>query len=51
MASGRKFSLIDLAGLLSLLSELLDRDTDVVVREDLRPSFRETIDGEAVRLL
>lgn len=51
VAPGRKFSLIDLAGLRSLLSELLDRETDVVVREDLRPAFRERIEGETVRLL
>ncbi len=51
VAPGRKFSLIDLAGLRSLLCELLNRETDVLVREDLRPSFRAEIDRETVRVL
>ena len=51
VAPGRKFSLIDLAGLRSLLRELLDHEADVVVREDLRPGFRARIERETVRVL
>ena len=43
---GRKFSLIDLAGLRSLLCEMLHRETDVVIRDDLRRRFRARIDEE-----
>ena len=48
---GRRFSLIDLAGLRSLLCEILDRDTDIVIREDLRRRFRARIDEETVWVL
>ncbi len=48
---GRKFSLIDLAGLRSFLCEELDRETDVVICEDLRRRFRARIDGETVWVL
>lgn len=51
IASGRKFSIIDLAGLRAYLCDLFRRETDVVVREDLRPDFRAAIDRETVRLL
>lgn len=51
VAPGRKFTLIDLAGLRSYLCDLLQHETDVVVREDLRPAFRDEIDGETLRLL
>ena len=48
---GRRFSLIDLAGLRSFLCETLDRETDVVIREDLRRRFRARIDEETVWVL
>lgn len=51
VAPGRTFSLIDLAGLRSLLSELVGREADVVVREDVRPDFRARIERETVRVL
>ena len=51
IAAGRKFSLVDLAGLRAYLQDLLGRETDVVVREDLRPAFRKAVDREATRLL
>ncbi len=51
LAPGRKFSLIDLAGLRALLCELFQHDTDIVIRDDLRPSFREEIDRETLRVL
>jgi predicted nucleotidyltransferase len=38
-----KFSLLDLAGVQVELSELLARDTDVVIREDATPRFWQTI--------
>jgi len=44
----RRFSLIDLASLRVLLCDLFDRETDVVVREDLRPAFRDRILRESV---
>ena len=48
---GRKFSLIDLASLRVLLCDIFGREADVIVREDLRPRFREEIEREAVRVL
>ena len=48
---GLNFSLIGLAGLRSLLCELLGRETDVVIREDLRRRFRTRIDQETVWVL
>ena len=48
---GRRFSLIGLAGLRSFLCETLDRETDVVIREDLRRRFRARIDEETVWVL
>jgi predicted nucleotidyltransferase len=39
----QKFSLLDLAEVRVELSELLGRDTDVVIREDALPRFSETI--------
>ena len=51
VAPGRKFSLIDLAGLRAYLCDLFQHETDVVVREDLRPSFREEIERDTVRVL
>lgn len=46
-----KFSLIDLAGLRVFLCELFRHQTDVVIRDDLRPDFRKAVDRETVRLL
>ena len=51
VAPGRKFTLIDLAGLRSYLCDLFQHETDVVVRDDLRPNFRKKVDRETVRLL
>ncbi len=51
VAPGRKFSLIDLAGLRVFLCDLFQHETDVVIREDLRPDFREEIDRETVQVL
>jgi len=44
----RKFSLIDLASLRVLLCDLFGRETDVVIRDDLRRPFRERIARESV---
>ena len=46
--AGRKFSLIDLAGLHVLLSDLFGRETDVVIRKNLRPHMREAVEADAV---
>lgn len=51
VAPDRKFSLIDLAGLRAYLCDLFQHETDVVVRQDLRPSFRKTIDRDTMRVL
>lgn len=51
VAPDRKFSLIDLAGLRVFLCELFRHETDVVIRDDLRPDFRAAIDRESVRVL
>lgn len=48
---GRKFSLIDLASLRVMLCDIVGRDTDVVIREDLRPPFRERIARESVPVI
>ena len=48
---GRKFSLIDLASLRVFLRDVLHRETDVVIRDDLRPAFREEVEREAIRVL
>ena len=48
---GRKFSLSDLASLRVFLSDILGCEADVVIREDLRPRFREEIERDTVRVL
>ncbi len=45
---GRVFSLIDLADLRLYLCDLFGRETDVVIRGDLRPNFRERIAADEV---
>jgi hypothetical protein len=40
IAPGRRFSLIDLASVQALLSDVLGCETDVVVREDMGPRLR-----------
>jgi uncharacterized protein len=44
------FSLLDLAGVRVELCELLGRDTDVVIREDVQPRFWETIRDDLVEV-
>jgi predicted nucleotidyltransferase len=43
--------LIDLAGLRDFLCDIFQHETDVVIREDLRPDFREEIDRETAQVL
>jgi predicted nucleotidyltransferase len=45
-----KFSLLDLAGVRVELSELLGRDTGVVIREDALPRFWQTIEDDLVEV-
>jgi predicted nucleotidyltransferase len=45
---GRKFSLFDLGEVRAELCEVLGRDTDVVIEEDLRPDFRTDIAPDLV---
>lgn len=44
------FSLLDLAEVRVELCELLGRDTDVVIREDVQPRFWETIRDDLVEV-
>jgi predicted nucleotidyltransferase len=48
IAAGRKFSLFDLGEVRVELCELLDREVDVVIEEDLRPDFRNDIASDLV---
>jgi hypothetical protein len=48
--AGRKFSLIDLADLRVRLREITGVETDVIVRDDLRPERRAQIAKEAVEV-
>ena len=48
---GRKFSLIDHASLRVMLCDIFQRETDVVVRDALRPAFRDHVARESVRVL
>ncbi len=47
----RKFSLLDLASLRVLLCDIVGRETDVVIREDLRPAFRDRIARDSVPVI
>jgi predicted nucleotidyltransferase len=46
---GRKFSLFDLGEVRIELCELLDREVDVVIEEDLLPAFRSDIASDLVQ--
>jgi hypothetical protein len=48
IAPGRKFSLLDLAAVRLALCALLGREAGVVIREDLRPRFRDTIADDLI---
>ncbi|WP_439496396.1 nucleotidyltransferase family protein [Bosea sp. (in: a-proteobacteria)] len=50
VAPGRKFSLIDLAGMRSYLAEQLGVEIDLTTRKGLHPKLRAQIEGEAVRV-
>jgi predicted nucleotidyltransferase len=45
-----KFSLLDLAEVREELCELLGRDTDVVIREDVRSRFSEVISDDLIEV-
>lgn len=47
---GRKFSLFDLGEVRIELCELLEREVDVVIEEDLEPEFRRDISPELVQV-
>jgi predicted nucleotidyltransferase len=46
--SEHKFSLLDLAEVRLTLCDLLGREAGVVIREDLRPRFRDTIADDLI---
>jgi hypothetical protein len=46
----QKFSLLDLSAVRVELCELLGRDTDVVIREDVLPRFWQTIEDDIVEV-
>ncbi|MCV9936664.1 nucleotidyltransferase family protein [Boseaceae bacterium BT-24-1] len=50
VAPGRKFSLVDLAGMRSYLAEQLGVEIDLTTRKGLHPKLREQIEGEAIRV-
>ena len=50
VAPAQKFSLLDLAGVRVELCDVLGRDTDVVIREDVQPRFWETIRDDLVEV-
>jgi predicted nucleotidyltransferase len=50
IVSGRKFSLLDLAEVRLALCDLLGRDAGVMIREDLRPRFRDRIADDLVEV-
>ncbi len=50
IAPGRKFSLFDLGEVRVTLCELLGRDADAVISEDLRPEFRGRIARDVVKV-
>lgn len=47
---GRKFSLIDLAGMHAFLVEELGIEIDLTTRKSLHPKLRDRIESEAVRI-
>lgn len=47
---GRKFSLIDLAGMRSYLAQQLGVEIDLTTRKGLHPKLRAQIEGEAIRV-
>ena len=51
VAPGRKFSLVDLAGIKLFLEDELTANIDVVTRESLHPLIRAEIEMEAVRVV
>ncbi len=48
---GRKFSLINHASLRVLRCDIFGCAADVVIREDLRPRFRDEVERDTVRVL
>lgn len=50
VAPGRKFSLIDLAGMHAFLVDALGIKIDLTTRNSLHPKLREQIESEAIRI-
>jgi predicted nucleotidyltransferase len=50
IVSARQFSLLDLAEVRLVLCDLLGREAGVVIREDLRPRFRDRIADDLVEV-
>jgi predicted nucleotidyltransferase len=50
ISPGRKFSLLDLAEVRLALCDLLGREAGVVIRQDLRPRFRDTIADDLIEI-
>ena len=46
----QKFSLLDLASVRIELCDLLEREAGVVIREDMRADFRDTIAGDLIEV-
>jgi len=43
-------TLVDLCGMRLLIQDRLGRNTDIAIRDDLRPAFKANIDADAVRV-
>jgi hypothetical protein len=50
VAPGRKFSLIDLAGMHAFLVDAIGIEIDLTTRNSLHPKLRDQIESEAVRI-
>ncbi|MGH6914941.1 MAG: nucleotidyltransferase family protein [Geminicoccales bacterium] len=50
IVSGRRFSLLDLSAVRLALCDLLGREAGVLIREDLRPRFRDRIADDLVEV-
>jgi predicted nucleotidyltransferase len=50
IAPERRFSLLHLAEVRLALCDLLEREAGVVIREDLRPRFRDTIADDLIEV-
>ena len=46
----RRPTLIDLSGVRLFIGDMLGRKTDVALRDDLRPTYRASVEADAIRI-